>query len=385
MSKIILVNQSCGPLFVDIANAIAASHNNVHLLTGQINAVQTPLSNIIKIIQSIAYKRNTTMKRLYTWLVFTLHLLTHALFKPKRTVWLISTNPPFAPWLIPLLKWRKQKVVLLVYDLYPEILSAAGILNNKSIIYRLWFRMTQKTYSYSDHIISIGDTMTEYLIGQYRNIEHKITTIPNWNVVRFENIQSVTYTPNFKRERKAEDKLHIIYSGNLGDSHDFNTIIDAAKASQSNNKLVYSIIGEGAQKKALSRAIQSKGIDNIILQGFKASEDVPDVFLSADVFLVTLGTGVEKASIPSKTYDALAAGAALLVIASPGSELELLVNEGACGQCFVPGDVEGVKSYLELLSDNTELLNSHKKAAKQLSFKFSPDNAFKYVEVLNCL
>ncbi len=383
--QVYLVNQSCGPLFVDIANAISASHNNVHLLTGKINVVQTPLSNKIKIIQSIAYKRNTTMKRLYTWLVFTLHLLTHALFKPKRTVWLISTNPPFAPWLIPLLKWRKQKVVLLVYDLYPEILSAAGILNNKSIIYRLWFRMTQKTCSYSDHIISIGDTMTEYLIGQYRNNENKIITIPNWNVVRFENIQSVIYTPNFKRERKAEDKLHIIYSGNLGDSHDFNTIIDAAKASQSNNKLVYSIIGEGAQKKALSRAIQSKGIDNIILQGFKASEDVPDVFLSADVFLVTLGTGVEKASIPSKTYDALAAGAALLVIAPPGSELELLVNEGACGQCFVPGDVEGVKSYLELLSDNTELLNSYKKAAKQLSFKFSPDNAFKYVEVLNCL
>jgi glycosyltransferase involved in cell wall biosynthesis len=385
MSRIILVNQSCGPLFVDIANAIAASINNVHLLTGQINAVQTPLSNKVKIIKSIAYKRNTTLKRLFTWLVFTLHLLAHALFKPKRTVWLISTNPPFAPWLIPLLKLRKQKVVLLIYDLYPEILSAAGILNNNSIIYRLWFHMTQKTFSYSDHIISIGDTMTDYLLGHYHSIEHKITTIPNWNVVRFENIQSVTKTPRFKIERNAEHKLHIVYSGNLGDSHDFNTIIDAAQASQLNSKLVYTIIGEGAQKKALSRTIESKGLKNIVLHGFKSPEDVQDVFLSADVFLVTLGTGVEKASIPSKTYDALAAGAALLVIAPPGSELESMINEGGCGECFVPGDVEGVKNYLEQLANNSELLNRYKNAAKQLSLKYSPENAYKYVEILRKL
>jgi len=380
--NIYLVNQSCGPLFVDIANAVELSYKNVYLITGQVNVLQIQINYNIKIIQSIPYKRNSSCKRLFTWFVFTLHFLVYAIFRTKQSVWLISTNPPFAPWVVPLIKLKKQKVILLVYDLYPEILADAGILKTKSIFYQLWHKMTQITYDYSDHIISIGKTMTDYLLQQYQGIEHKMSTIPNWNVIRFEDVLSSSISPQYKKQRGAENKLHIMYSGNLGISHDFNTILEVAQTSQSNTKLVFTIIGEGVQKKSLSHAIESRGLNNIVLNGFKAPEDVPDAFLSADVFIVTLGSGVEKASIPSKTYDALAAGSALLVIAPKGSELELLINEGGCGKCFEPFDVEGVKNYLEQLADNTEVLSRYKKAAKQLSLKYSPDNAYKYVEIL---
>jgi glycosyltransferase involved in cell wall biosynthesis len=375
-----LVNQSFGPLYIDIANACADAGLDTTLITGQLHKVQVELDSRINKVILNRYNRNSILKRLFTWLLFTFLLSFYILKSKRKSVWLISTNPPFAPWLSFLLKMKKSKVILLVYDIYPEALTTARILTEKHIIYRFWNSITQKTYKLADHIISIGDTMSGYLAKQNGKLKEKITTIPNWNVIRYSELENDRN--RYREQRQAVGKIHIVYSGNLGAAHDFTTILETAKLLQADNRFVFSIVGEGFHKNAIREFIDGNDLNNIQWETFKHEREVPEVFRSADIALVTLGAGGEKSSIPSKTYDALAAGSAILVIAPPGSEMEKLIEEGGVGICVNPGNIQKVENWLVQLANNNDLLKEHKLASEKLAKKYSPDNVNKYVQVM---
>lgn len=379
-----LINQSCGPLFIDIVNEFISQDCKTILITGQINSIHNDLKEDVKIINSFRYNRISHLKRIFSWVLFSLHIFTYVFLSSKTSVWLISTNPPFVPWLIPLIKIRGAKTVLLVYDIYPELLKSGKILSEKNVLYRIWCSITQSTYKHCDNIITLGKTMTEYITNGNNHFYEKITTIPNWNVIRFNDVLKKQGS-TFKKIRNAENKIHILYSGNLGASHNFSTILEVAKKFRNNHNFVFTIIGEGFQKNKVIQFIQDNNLNNIKHYDFQHADQVADVFISGDIALITLGEGAEKASIPSKTYDALAAGSALLVIAPKGSELESLVKEAKCGECFEPGDIEGVCKYFKDLNENRSLLESYKKASKLKSLQFTPENAKKYFDLLSSL
>jgi hypothetical protein len=67
--KIVLVNQSAGYLFIDIANAFAERYSEVVLLAGEVLPMNEPLSQLIKVHQIYAYNRGSTLKRMLSWVL----------------------------------------------------------------------------------------------------------------------------------------------------------------------------------------------------------------------------------------------------------------------------------------------------------------------------
>lgn len=379
-TKYYLVNQSCGPLFVDIANEFTKKGLDTILISGEINKGKNQLDPQIEVKKLNRYNKSNLLKRLASWINFAFSLFFKILFAPTNSKWLISTNPPLAPWFSRLLKIKGCKVVLLIYDIYPEALVAGKIISEKNILYRIWHSITQHTYNNALQIICIGDTMSEYLISQNNKLASKIITIPNWNTIDFKPYEKKGRI--YKTKRHAENKIHIVYSGNLGATHDFTTILETAKALKNDDRFVFSIIGDGYQKDFILNFIKNNELKNIIWETFKPVSEIADVYLSADISLVTMGEGIEKASIPSKTFNVIAAGSAILAISPEGSELQKLVVSKQIGCCFKPGEVEKVIHWLKELADNEEKLLKFKTASKKLSEKYSPKNAAKYVSVL---
>lgn len=375
-----LVNQSCGSLFIDIANEFAKNELDTILVSGEINCEQNSLDSQIKVKKLNRYNRSNILKRIVSWVNFTFLLFFKIMFAPSSSKWLISTNPPLAPWLSGLLRMKGCKVVLLIYDVYPEALVAGKIISEKNILYRIWHSITQRTYSNAHQIICIGETMSEYLINQNEKLRQKIITIPNWNTIDFKPIEK---NENFYRiKRHAENKIHIVYSGNLGATHDFMTILEAAKKLKNDDRFVFSIIGEGYQKDDIVNFIKENDLKNIVWETYKPASEIADVYLSADISLVTMREGIEKASIPSKTFNVLAAGSAILAISPDGSELQKLVISKQIGHCFKPGEVEKVIHWLKELAENKEKLLEYRTASKKLSEEYSPKNTAKYVSVM---
>ena len=227
------VNQSTGQLFVDIVNSF--SPRQCVLMSGMIKSPSRKINDNVKIIKLNKYNRKNLVSRIFSWLLFSFRLLFIVLFAQKNSIWLISTNPPFAPWLTGLLRLKKCKVVVLIYDIYPELLAANKIFSKSHSFYRVWNKITQRTYRNANRIICIGDAMTEYLVSQNKQLKPKISTIPNWNNIDFNN--STTTENPYRIKRDAVGKIHVVYSGNLGATHDFNTILETAKELRNDKRL----------------------------------------------------------------------------------------------------------------------------------------------------
>ena len=210
------------------------------------------------------------------------------LFSPRKSIWLITTNPPFAPWLSELLRLKKCKVVLLIYDIYPELLSAKDIVSEKHFLYRFLYSLTQRIYKKVNQIICIGNTMAEYIISQNEQLKQKIIIIPNWNIINFNTIENKIN--KYRKQRGAEGKIHVVYSGNLGATHDFMTILETAKKLQNDKRFVFSIIGDGYQTEKIKQFISENQLKNIVWESFKPGKrKFPMCFFLPIYFWLHLG------------------------------------------------------------------------------------------------
>jgi glycosyltransferase involved in cell wall biosynthesis len=201
--------------------------------------------------------------------------------------------------------------------------------------------------------------------------------IPNWTNVDF--IKPVLKPENpFVLTHRLLDKFIVMYSGNLGITHDLETIVSVAELLKNEKEIIFVIIGEGAKREKIARLIKEKELANLLLLPYQERETLPYSLGAADVGVITLGKGAEHVSVPSKTYYTLAAGAAVLALASPDSELGILIDEYACGKLFSGEQHNEIADFIYSLSKNKELLNQYRKNARVASLNFSPENAKTY-------
>ena len=70
------------------------------------------------------------------------------------------TNPPLLPYLMALVcRMRGARFVLLVHDVYPEVLTRLGILKPSSMFARLMELPSRRLYKNADRIVVLGRDM----------------------------------------------------------------------------------------------------------------------------------------------------------------------------------------------------------------------------------
>ncbi|GAG10472.1 unnamed protein product, partial [marine sediment metagenome] len=144
----------------------------------------------------------------------------------------------------------------------------------------------------------------------------------------------------FKKDWGLEDKFIILYSGNIGHLHEFDTIISAAEDIQNKGykDIVFVFIGEGIKKEYIRKKTEEKGLDNILFFPYQPRDKLTYSLGSADISLVTLEEGFEGMVVPSKIYGILASGRPMVGVAGGESELAEIIREGKCGRFVKIGD-----------------------------------------------
>jgi len=110
---------------------------------------------------------------------------------------------------------------------------------------------------------------------------------------------------------------------------------------------------------------------------FQNPNVLPFSLTCADFGVVSLKSGAESLSVPSKLYYQLAAGNAIIGITEENSELALIINKYKCGKVTSPGDAEGLIQYL--LNLNQDAIQKYKDQARIASNDFTNLNAYKFV------
>lgn len=377
---VLLVNQHTVPIFSDIVNAFAQRGRKPTLFTGHIERGGQALSRQVAVKKSIRYSRGSSVSRFFSWIVFTIHYTFYLIVCRKPELVLVTTNPPLAPiitaWVSRL---RKIPFYIVLYDLYPEALFQAGIVRERNVIFKIWARLNQQVFMRAHRIITLSESM-RLAAGKYLRSGEKIHVISNWADTSF--VHPVPKASNsFVRAHALMNKFVVLYSGNMGLTHDLESLVEAAARVQDLREVMFLLIGDGGKRRVLEQLVAKRKLENVVFLPYQDENNFPLAMASADVGVITLGIGAEGISVPSKTYINLAAGLCLLTIAPSSSELNRIVTEHEAGFVCEPGRPDEIEKIIRLLVNDRRLLAYHKKRALEASGFFTSEKAFEYVDL----
>lgn len=382
--RILFLNQVTGRLFRDLAEDVAASAGTCALLTGGREGDGAQKSPLIW-LSAPSYQRGSHWKRISSWLAYFFKALWLVFSTPRSALLFVVSNPPFLPmvgWLVRIV--RRQRYVVLVYDVYPGLLENLGYIRKNGTIARIWRALNRRCWRKAEMVFTIG----KYLEGNIRTtlgakgFSVPIRVIPNWADSEF--VKPIPKEKNpFSQRHGQNDKLTVLYSGNFGDSHDLGTLLTVAAELKTTPRIHFMIIGGGTNWDRVRDQIVEKKLDNVTLLPFQPEDQLPLTLTVGDVAVVTLMAGAEGHSVPSKTYYAMAAGSALLLIASGANEVQDIIEQYKCGVAVCSGDIEGLKkALLRFAEDRDFLTRCRAQARRAVEKEFTRANTQIYARCL---
>jgi glycosyltransferase involved in cell wall biosynthesis len=378
----IFLNQAVRPLYIDILNSFAEHNRKVVLFTGDIRIGSVPLRPEVITKVKFPYKSDTLFIRLVTFFLysaFTFLSLFRHLRKTNELV--ITTTPPFLPYFgLFFKKFFRLQYHLVIYDLYPDVLVSLKLIRKNGFVDRIFKSLNKSLYANATSIITISDIMAQ-AARRYCSESKKIHVIPNW--VDNEFIKPIPKKNNrFAIKYQQNTKLTVLYSGNLGSTHDFDTLLEAIRELRSRTDISFVIIGEGIKRKLIESYKIKYKLDNLLMLPLQSKDELPFTLACADIGVITLDQDASHVSVPSKTYYMMAAGSAILALGSDDSELSDLVRKFNIGKNFTKGKVKELVEFILELNANKDELLKYKTNSRNASELFTPKNAEEYYKII---
>lgn len=217
-------------------------------------------------------------------------------------------------------------IIFWVQDLWPESLSATGMVRSSTILL-LVDRLVGFIYSGCD-LILVQSRAFISSIQEAGVPEKRIRYFPNSAEDYYQPFDLPEDAPEF---RELPTGFIIMFAGNVGAAQDFDTILATAMILRDRPDIKWVIVGAGRMFQWLENRIEELGLaDTVHLLGRKPAESMPRYFAFADVMLLTLRRDpIFSLTIPSKLQSYLAC--AKPVIAGIDGEGARIVEESGAG------------------------------------------------------
>jgi glycosyltransferase involved in cell wall biosynthesis len=372
IKKVLFLNQMAGPLFRELAEDLSKNFKDKsELYTGHPDTLEyIGRIETLDISKSPLYNRKSKLTRVFSWLKYTILAFLKVLFAPKGTLIFIVSNPPLLgplAWFVS--KLRKLPYVVLVYDMHPDTMISFGVLKESSIAVKIWRYINKCVWEKAAAVYTIGDVMAERLTAQFdvkkTQLKH-VGVIPPW--ADTENIKPIEKSLNpLVNELCQTDCITVLYSGNMGISHDIDSMLKAAKLLREQANIKFLFIGEGEKWQSAYDYVEQEKLTNVQVLPFQPEERLPYTMALGDISLVALDKGAEGLMVPSKMYYYMAAGSAVIGICQGRNDLEQSLLRGDSGLTVLPGDSKKLAETIMLLADNSSELKRLKENARQSS------------------
>lgn len=329
--------------------------------------------------------KNNKLGKILNSLSYFISIIFKLLSSKDRYPLLIVSNPPFLPMAGFLFKKIKnQKYVFLIHDIYPDIAVRLGYLKEDSFIVKIWNKINYMILKNAEEIIVLGEYMAEILEKKYLPIDNiKIKIIHNWADEKI--ILPLKKEDNwFVKRYNLENKLVILYSGNIGLFQDLKTIINAAVRLKKFKEILFLFIGDGGGLSKLKEIVQENYLTNVKFLPYQPKEYLPYSLTASDISVVALEKGVEGLGVPCKIYGILASGCAVLGLVGNDCEVTDIIKNAKCGFRVDQGDVDSLVKKIKYIHKNPGLLKDMGKNSRRYFEKHFTRSQMtkKYYEIL---
>ena len=254
-----------------------------------------------------------------------------------------------------LARCKRSRFVFEVRDLWPESLEAVGKGGANSLLHRSLANIAAFLYRNSDHIVVVTPAFKEYLIEHRHISPKKISVVENGvETDLFSSRASSDPSSDLRTELDAEGKFVVSYIGTIGNAHGLQTLVDAAAKLQSlAPRILFLLVGEGAEKEQLVSLARSRGLTNMRFVDQQSREKIPAYICASDACLVLLKKNdIFKTVIPSKMLEFMSC--ARPVILGVEGEAQRILEEARAGVCIEPENSSALAEAVSRLAQDAQ-------------------------------
>jgi glycosyltransferase involved in cell wall biosynthesis len=237
---------------------------------------------------------------------------------------------------------RRVRIAHWCFDLYPEAASAANLLNEGSLTYRMLRGLAAVSYRRCSLIADLGSCMRERLANYGK---HEFQTLVPWALVEPE--RPATGDRGIRKKMFGDADLGLLYSGNFGQAHSYREILDLARLMRDDGvQFTFAVRGNRVQE--LQGDVLPEDC-NIRFLDFVPESQLQAHLGAADVHLVSLRPEWAGIVVPSKFFGSLAMGRPVIFAGPPSSAIACWIYEHKVGWVLTPETIAGVADDLRAL------------------------------------
>lgn len=257
-----------------------------------------------------------------------------------------------------------------VLDLWPESLSAAGGIENGTVL-GVFEKLTKWIYGNSNKILISSKGFEESICkkGDFRN---RIEFFPNWIDDALQTKREVATTPCL------HDGFNLLFAGNIGEAQDFPHILDTALNLRDRRNIHFNFVGDGRKRKWVEEFIDTNNLSRTVhCWGRYSLSAMPSFFDQADIlFLALKKIPIFALTTPAKLQAYMSSGKPIVaMIDGEGADV---IAEADCGWSVPAESPEKLTELLIELS-NTDPMVLRQKGANGKAF------SLKHYEFYSCM
>lgn len=311
--------------------------------------------------------KSSLPRRLLGYVTFLAGSVLRLVASPRQDVIVAMTTPPLA--VLGAIAHKglhpRTRVVLWSMDCYPDAAERFRELRPGGWLSRALRAINRFAFKRVDDVVALDGAMRALLEGYAPPAGGpRFHVIPNWERRSLFPALGERWEERWPGYEGIDlaDRSVVLYLGNTGVGHRFDTVLDAA--TKLSDEAVFVFVGGGARWEELRRAAADRGLSNVIFHGYVPKQDTAAVMAGASGALITLDDRSLGVMSPSKLHANLAAGLPIVYVGPRGSNVDEAIEATGAGVSLRHGDVDGVVQAVRALRHGSEM-----RAAARLAFE----------------
>jgi len=274
---------------------------------------------------------------------------------PWRPNLILSIAPSFfnTPFALFTARLSGAKAWLHIQDFELDAAANLGFLPANHLMAKLAGWAERWLLGRFDQISTISSRMLARLAKKGVALE-KTFLFPNWVDTGLIFPLSASQKPLKKEWNIPDDKIIVLYSGNMGHKQGLENVIKGARHLQVQAKIHFVLCGTGALRSDLES--DAKGLPNVQFLPLQPLEKLNQLLNIADIHILPQRADAADLVMPSKLSGILASGKAVIATADSGTEVAEIV--GRLGVVVPPQDALALADAILGLADNPERMRS---------------------------
>jgi colanic acid biosynthesis glycosyl transferase WcaI len=306
--------------------------------------------------------------RAIAMMMFAARVFFYCVMRVGRDETIIAVTTPytvtFAVGLAARMTGRRS--ILMLYDLYPDVLVQADLIKKGSTPERLLGWLNRRLLKGFRAIVVIGRDMERRVSAYVDLTRTKLRYIPMWSDVDINTSPSIT-DPSVARYRPDSGARFIVaLSGNLGFTHDPETVFQAAQLLVGDSRIHFTLSGWGVGWKRLKALQERHRLGNVTMFEAVPEADLGAFLMAGDLWMIPYKAGMAGVSVPSRFYNLLALGKPIITLAEAGADHSVIIEDAQIGWVIPPGAAQELADTLRTIADAPQVLAEKGERARTL-------------------